>query len=81
MDTLQFCYWLQGFAEINGEPPTEAQWKTIIKNLNFILEDSHNMKKPVYRDSTSLKNYKPHDDWTKVRFENVPAKEQPDAYL
>ncbi len=37
MKTRDFCYWMQGFVEIHGAAPTEAQW-TIIKNhLNMVF--------------------------------------------
>lgn len=32
-DTLKLCYWLQGFAEINGKAPTKKQWKEIRKRI------------------------------------------------
>jgi hypothetical protein len=38
MEPLQFCYWLQGFAEINGEPPLEAQWQAIREHLQTVFE-------------------------------------------
>lgn len=80
MDQIQFCYWLKGFIDVNEAAPTSAQWKIISSMLNNVLEPKP-YNKTTYRDATSIKNYKPHDDWTKVRFENVPAKEEPDAYL
>ena len=33
MEFNQFCYWLQGFAEISGDVPTHAEWKTIKEHL------------------------------------------------
>lgn len=33
MKPLDFCYWLQGYCEINGKPPTEEQWEMIKKHL------------------------------------------------
>ncbi len=38
MEPLQFCYWLQGFAEINGQPPTEAQWQAIREHLQTVFQ-------------------------------------------
>lgn len=29
MTPEQFAYWLQGFAELNGQQPTESQWESI----------------------------------------------------
>lgn len=34
MTEQQFCYWLQGFAELSGDcPPTPEQWKSIREHL------------------------------------------------
>lgn len=34
MTDQQFTYWLQGFAELNGDtPPTAEQWKSIREHL------------------------------------------------
>lgn len=34
MTDQQFCYWLQGFAELSGDcPPTPEQWKSIREHL------------------------------------------------
>lgn len=38
MDPLQFCYWLQGFAELNsGSPPNDMQWKAIRDHLALVF--------------------------------------------
>jgi len=38
MDPLQFAYWLQGFAELNGDAiPTKAQWKAIRDHLDTVF--------------------------------------------
>lgn len=33
MTPEQFVYWLNGFAELNANPPTEAQWRVIRDHL------------------------------------------------
>lgn len=33
MTTEQFAYWLQGFAEVHGEPPNAEQWDVIKEHL------------------------------------------------
>ncbi|MBZ6396544.1 MULTISPECIES: hypothetical protein [Pantoea] len=33
MTTEQFAYWLQGFCEIHGAPPSAEQWEMIKKHL------------------------------------------------
>lgn len=55
MDPLQFCYWLQGFAELNsGTPPNEMQWKAIRDHLATVF----NKVTPTYP------SFDP-DDWQK----------------
>lgn len=38
MTTEQFAYWLQGFAELNTEPPTAEQWQAIRDHLALVFE-------------------------------------------
>jgi hypothetical protein len=38
MTAEQFCYWLQGFGELNGAPPTEAQWQSINEHLQTVFK-------------------------------------------
>lgn len=38
MTEREFCYWLNGFAELSGEaPPTKAQWKSIREHLALVF--------------------------------------------
>lgn len=37
MTSRDFLYWLQGFAEIHGGPPTAAQWQAIKNHLNLVF--------------------------------------------
>lgn len=38
MEAQQFCYWLQGFAELNnGVPPNDMQWKAIRDHLSLVF--------------------------------------------
>lgn len=37
MDPLQFAYWLQGFAELNEQPPTAEQWQSIREHLGLVF--------------------------------------------
>lgn len=32
-----FCYWLNGFAELTPEPPTTEQWKSIKEHLALVF--------------------------------------------
>lgn len=33
MTEQQFCYWLQGYCELNQQPPTVEQWQSIREHL------------------------------------------------
>ena len=37
MQPQEFCYWLQGFAELNGSKPTTQQWEMIKEHLNLVF--------------------------------------------
>ncbi len=37
MTSEQFAYWLQGFAEMNAEPPTADQWQAIKDHLALVF--------------------------------------------
>ena len=40
MKAENFCYWLQGYAELMyGNQPTADQWKTIVKHLDLVFEN------------------------------------------
>jgi hypothetical protein len=36
MTADQFADWLQGFAELNAEPPSAEQWQSIRDHLNVV---------------------------------------------
>ena len=38
MTAENFTYWLQGFAEINKQAPTEEQWKIIKDHLQLVFK-------------------------------------------
>lgn len=38
MTAEQFAYWFQGFVELNGSPPTEAQWQSIREHLQTVFQ-------------------------------------------
>jgi hypothetical protein len=37
MTPEQFCYWLQGYTELNNSAPDEAQWKSIKEHLQTVF--------------------------------------------
>ena len=38
MNHEQFCYWLQGRAELVEAPPTEAEWEAIREHLSLTFK-------------------------------------------
>ena len=38
MTPEQFAYWLQGFAELNMQTPTTAQWVSIMEHLSTVFK-------------------------------------------
>ena len=38
MRTDDFCYWLQGYAELCGERPSEIQWDMIKEHLQLVFK-------------------------------------------
>lgn len=38
MNEQQFAYWLNGFAELNQQPPTPEQWKSIREHLATVFK-------------------------------------------
>lgn len=38
MTPEQFTYWLQGWSELSGATPTEAQWKSIKEHLQTVFK-------------------------------------------
>lgn len=38
MTPEQFCYWLQGRAELDPVPPTPEQWQSIREHLDLVFD-------------------------------------------
>jgi hypothetical protein len=38
MSEHDFCLWLQGFAELNTQPPTPEQWQSIREHLQTVFK-------------------------------------------
>ena len=53
MDALNFAYWLNGFAELNESPPTEAQWQAIKDHLALVF----NKVTPLLADTDIMPGY------------------------
>lgn len=50
MTPEQFCYWLQGFNEINRRYPTEKEWEIIADHLKTVFFKTT----PSYLDSGKI---------------------------
>lgn len=37
MSPEQFCYWFQGFVELNGSIPNQQQWDSIVEHLGTVF--------------------------------------------
>lgn len=37
MTPENFCYWLQGKAELHPNPPTKEQWQAIREHLDLVM--------------------------------------------
>lgn len=46
MEPRDFCYWLNGFIELNktDEPPTDNQWKIIKEHLALVMTKQTSLK-------------------------------------
>lgn len=62
MTPEQFCYWLQGFAEITGanQPPTAEQWKVINDHLQAVFKKVTPPRQEVKQEEIDWKKLK-HD--------------------
>jgi hypothetical protein len=38
MTPEQFCYWLQGYCELNGRPPSQEEWESIKEHLQTVFK-------------------------------------------
>lgn len=57
MDAPQFALWLQGFAELNAEPPTKQQWQSIREHLRLVFNKvTPEVKQEVRIDVTGNKD-------------------------
>lgn len=57
MTPEQFCYWLQGFAEINGTAPSPEQWRQIKDHLATVFRKVTPKYDPIINPITEP--YKP----------------------
>ena len=50
MTPEQFCYWLQGFAEIHQDQPTGQEWLTIMDHLAQVFRKETTERKRTIGD-------------------------------
>lgn len=68
MTPEQFCYWLQGFAELSGGcPPTPEQWKSICEHIATVFKK---VTPPVLDNKTRIAN--PLDAYNEFLRRNPP---------
>ena len=61
MTSEQFAYWLQGFVELGGERPTEAQWDSIKEHLQTVF---NKVTPPVHVSNIGMALHKLEEDIT-----------------
>jgi hypothetical protein len=61
MTTEQFAYWLQGFAELNAEPPSAEQWKSIRDHLQLVFKKETPYVAPRLGDFVRTMELRPSD--------------------
>ena len=64
LDPDKFCFWLQGFCELHGNPPTGEQWKMIKEHLEMVFLKVRPAHQTV---TTTTPNAIENVDWNKLR--------------
>ncbi len=49
MNSLNFCYWLQGYCEICGNTPSKIQWEIIEEHLKLACRENIEDQKKVLK--------------------------------
>lgn len=60
MDPIHFAYWLKGYAEIHGAPPSAAQWQIINDHLDLVFNKVTPDRQP---HGAPLSGRAPSTDW------------------
>lgn len=50
MSPQDFCYWLQGFSELQNESPTPEQWAIIREHLQLVFKKETSNKPTKHND-------------------------------
>lgn len=65
MEQRDFIYWLQGFAELNKQAPTQEQWDSIREHLQLCFNkvtNSHILPTPNWISPSAPVKVYPSDD-------------------
>lgn len=68
MKPIEFVYWLQGYAELDGDRPTPEQWESIKRHIALVLTKVENPECVVEPGKTTQENF--YDFIKKAREEN-----------
>jgi hypothetical protein len=64
MTPEQFAYWLQGFAELTPQPPTQEQWDSIKAHLQLLFKkETPPVKKFEVNPTPNMEDYFKKKDW------------------
>ena len=66
MKPQDFCTWLQGYIELGGSTPDEAQWEMIKEHLQLVFKkETSSFKdiKKVIEESREIINPQPYPSW------------------
>ena len=66
MTPENFCYWLQGYTELNGDPPTPEQWQSIKEHLKLVFDKI--TPEVLHLEKVTLEGLREHMEKTHVQF-------------
>ena len=83
MTEQQFAYWLQGFAELNPNPPTAEQWQSIREHLATVFKKITPEVKPAIDPSKNeaLKKFFEKNQQDRVQLPSPSPVWQPHYFL
>jgi hypothetical protein len=64
MTPEQFCYWLQGYTELHGSPPSAEQWKSIQEHLKTVFHKVTPSVRQALGDQHPFRNQNMENPWT-----------------
>lgn len=77
MTPIEFCYWLQGWAELeDGKTPKMEQWKLIIAHLQLVFDKQTPSMEPLLEEDKNAQGYFYEVDLPSVE-DLLPADDKP----